>query len=298
VPVLSVGNLHIGGSGKTPLVAAIARRLRDQGREVAILSRGYGRATRGLRYASRGEGPEGTAAEVGDEPRMLAEELPDVPVVVAEDRHAAGLDALRALQRRPDVFLLDDGFSHLALARDLELLAFPAHRPWGNGRLLPFGSLRETLWATRVADAAILTGAPVGPAGAGAALADRLRAFGFAGAGFAAGLHATLDPEPIARRIVLATGVARPERALRTARGLGLDVVEHLAFADHHPFPARSVRRIARAVEASGAAAVVVTAKDHAKLAGRLEVPVVVLRVTAEPEAAFWSWLAERLEAL
>jgi tetraacyldisaccharide 4'-kinase len=296
--VVSIGNLHVGGSGKTPLVAALARRLRDDGRAVAILSRGYGRSTRGIRYASHGQGPAATAAEVGDEPRMLAVELRDVPIVVGEDRYQAGLEALSVLSPRPAIFLLDDGFSHLGLARDLDLLAFPAHRPWGNGRLLPFGSLRETLRATRAAHAVVLTGVEDERAHGGGALADRLRPFGFDGPGFAAGLEATVDPEPRAAQVVLATAIARPERALATARRLGLEVVEHLAFADHHAFPARSLERIGRAVRRRGAAAVAVTAKDHAKLAGRLDVPVVVLRVSAVPEPALWSWLAETLDAL
>ena len=236
-PVISVGNLQLGGSGKTPLVAAIAAHLDAGGRRVAVLSRGYGRTTRGPRLASRGKGPEADAAEVGDEPRMLAEALPRVAVVVGEDRYAAGLYAIEALGAPPDVFVLDDGFSHLGLARDLDLLAFPLERPWGNGRLLPFGSLREPLDAARAAQAVILTGVTGALDGAAQPLRVALAPFGFAGPAFAAGLEATIEPRPASARVVLATGIAHPERVARTARALGLEVLEHLAFADHHRFP-------------------------------------------------------------
>jgi tetraacyldisaccharide 4'-kinase len=298
VPVLSIGNLELGGTGKTPLVAAVAAHLRDGGHRVAILSRGYRRQTRGVRIASRGRGAEASAAELGDEPHLLAEELPGVAVVVGEDRYAAGLRALEALTPRPQVFLLDDGFSHLGLARDLELLAFPAARPWGNGRLLPFGSLREPVAAAHCADAVILTGVTGTVTGAARPLAAALRPFGFAGPAFAAGLEAELRPAPSSPRVVLATGIARPQRVAATARSLGLVVLEHLAFADHHRFPPRSVARIERAYASTGAAAVVVTAKDRAKIEGRLAAPLAVLRVAAVLELAFWGWLDAALAAM
>jgi tetraacyldisaccharide 4'-kinase len=297
-PVVSIGNLELGGTGKTPLVAAIAGHLRDRGQQVVILSRGYDRRTRGVRIASRGQGALASAAEVGDEPHLLAQELPGVAVVVGEDRYEAGLHALEALAPTPQIFLLDDGFSHLGLARDLDLLAFPARCPWGNGRLLPFGSLREPIAAARAAHGVILTGVGGQPEGAARPLAAALRGCGFAGPAFAAGIEAALRPRPSSPRVVLATGIARPERVAETARSLGLVVLEHLAFADHHRFPERSLARIERAYTRSGAAAVVVTAKDAAKIEGRLRAPLHVLRVAAVLEPAFWEWLDRELEAI
>jgi tetraacyldisaccharide-1-P 4'-kinase len=159
-PVLSIGNLHWGGGGKTPLVAAVAAHLRARGVEVCILSRGYAGRGRGVRVVSRGGGPLLEAQEAGDEPVWLAGELPGVAVVVGPDRCHAGLEALARLRPAPDVFLLDDGFSHLALHRDLDLLAFPAADPFGGGRLWPGGRLREPLAAVVRASAVLLTGAP------------------------------------------------------------------------------------------------------------------------------------------
>jgi tetraacyldisaccharide 4'-kinase len=160
LPVISVGNLHWGGGGKTPLVAAVAGHLRQRGVAVCILSRGYGSGGHGVRVVSRGDGPLLGPAEAGDEPVQLAGDLPGVAVVVGADRYRAGMAALACLRPAPDLFLLDDGFSHLALHRDLDLLAFPAADPFGGGRLWPGGRLREPLAASARADAALLIGAP------------------------------------------------------------------------------------------------------------------------------------------
>jgi tetraacyldisaccharide-1-P 4'-kinase len=171
-PVLSIGNLHWGGAGKTPLTAAVARYLNLRGARVCILSRGYGSyrghgsLAHGVRVVSRGDGPLLSPEAAGDEPVLLAGELAGVAVVVGPDRYRAGLAALELLRPAPDVFLLDDGFSHLALRRDLDLLAFPAADPFGGGRLWPGGRLREPLAAAARADAVVLTGAQLAGTGA------------------------------------------------------------------------------------------------------------------------------------
>jgi len=321
-PVVSIGNLHWGGTGKTPLVAAVARHLRRRGAAVCILSRGYGGSGSGVRLVSRGEGPLLDAATAGDEPVQLAGELPGVAVVVSPDRFRAGCEALARLQTAPDVFLLDDGFSHLALRRDLDLLALPAADPFGGGRLWPGGRLREPLAAAARADAVLLTGGPAdaadaaptasGPAAAttsaaGAALAAALRQHGFTGPGFvcptragAALLLAAGGSTPLAAgsRVLLVSGIAYPERFAAAVATLDFAVMGELRFPDHHPFPPASLRRIAAAVRASGAAAALVTGKDGVKLLGRLDAPLAVLPVAAEPEPAFWEWLDRRLDLL
>ena len=316
LPVISVGNLHWGGGGKTPLVAAVAGHLRQRGVMVCILSRGYGGGGHGVRVVSRGDGPLLGPGEAGDEPVLLAGELPGVAVVVGADRHRAGMEALARLRPAPDLFLLDDGFSHLALHRDLDLLAFPAADPFGGGRLWPGGRLREPLAASARADAALLTGAPApgrtegGAAaipGSGASLAAALRFYGFTGPGFAcalragaAVLHGPAGIVPLAAgsRVLLVSAIARPEQFAAAVRKLDFAVMEELRFPDHHAFPAASLARIAARAAASGAAAVLVTSKDRVKLLGRLAAPLAELPVAAEPEPAFWDWLdaaADRL---
>jgi tetraacyldisaccharide 4'-kinase len=304
-PVVSVGNLHFGGSGKTPLIAALAARLRDRGLAVCILSRGNGSRGRGVRVVSTGAGPLLDPLLGGDEPVLLAAELPGVAVVVGPDRYRAGLHALRHLAPPPALFLLDDGFSHLGLARDLDLLAFPAADPFGGGRLLPSGRLREPLRAVSRASAAILTGVdPELAAGAGEALAQALRPHGFTGPGFASltrpGKPRLADGTllPSGERVFLVSAVARPEGLTVQVRKLGFEIAGELRFPDHHRYPGPDLERIATAFRASGAAAVLTTSKDRVKLQGRLDLPLADLPIRAEPEPAFWRWLDGALAGL
>ena len=295
-PVVSVGNLHWGGSGKTPLVAAIAAHLRDRGTAVCILSRGYASQGRGVRVVSTGEGPLLGPLVAGDEPVLLAGELPGVAVVVGPDRHRDGLQALRRLEPAPDLFLLDDGFSHLRLHRDLDLVAFPAGDPFGGGRLLPSGRLREPLAAMVRAHAAILTGVPEIER-QGETLAEALRPYGFTGPGFASrtvpGSPERIDGGDLqsGARVFLVTAIARPEAFAATVRSLGFEIAGELRFPDHHRYPPASLARIAEAWRTSGAETVLTTSKDRVKLHGQLDVPLAELPIRAEPEPAFWQWL-------
>ena len=302
-PVVSIGNLHWGGAGKTPLVAAVAGHLRDLGLEVAVLSRGYGRREKGVKVVSTGEGPLLGPSSAGDEPVLLAGQVRGVAVVVGEDRHQAGLHALQRLDPQPQIFLLDDGFSHLKLHRDLDLLVFPASDPFAGGRLFPGGRLREPLKSSRRADAAILTGAPE-ERDSGPRLAQALRSFGFRGPGFASAVTASpaqLAPghplEPGARVLVV-SAIARPERFRSTVEAEGFEVVEEVRFPDHHDYPQKSLDGIEASFRETGAEAVLTTSKDRVKLHGRLDVPLAEVPIRAEPEPGFWEWLEPAVERL
>jgi tetraacyldisaccharide 4'-kinase len=303
-PVISVGNLHWGGTGKTPLTAALAAHLRDRGFSVCILSRGYAGEGKGVRVVSTGSGPLLGPRVAGDEPVLLAGELPGVAVVVGPDRWSAGQQALRRLDPVPDLFLLDDGFSHLALRRDLDLLAFPSADPFGGGRLLPGGRLREPLAAAARAGAVILTGAQ--PGDSGASLAEALRPYGFAGPGFTSrtepgrprridGPRTELEP---GTRVFLVSALARPDTFTALVRALGHEIAGELRFPDHHAYPPASLEQIETAWKASGAAVVLTTAKDRVKLLGRLDLSLAELPVRATPEEAFWKWLDGEVELL
>jgi tetraacyldisaccharide 4'-kinase len=301
-PVVSVGNLHWGGAGKTPLVAALALHLRDRGLRIAILSRGYGRRDDGVRLVSDGRGPLLGPTLAGDEPVLLAEQLPGVAVLVGADRYSAGIQALERLDPAPDLFLLDDGFSHVRLFRDLDLLAFPASDPLAGGRLAPGGRLREPLASAAWAHAALLTDAAEADAeGDAEALRQALAAYGFRGPAFACRTHVDApqagrrEPLPAEARVLLVTGIARPERVARAVAALPVEVVERMTFPDHHAYPEASLERILEAHRRSGADWVLTTAKDHVKLLGRLEAPLAVLPVRADPDPAFWEWLEGRL---
>ena len=309
-PVVSIGNLGWGGGGKTPLTAAVAAHLRDRGHDVCILSRGYGRRGGEIRLVSRGSGPLLSPEEAGDEPFLLAEQLAGVAIVVGADRFAAGMAARERVDPAPSLYLLDDGFSHLALRRDLDLVAFPAAAPFAGGRLLPSGRLREPLAAMARAHAAILTGAA--GRGEGDELAAALGPFGFTGPGFASFTRpepprlADGSPLPAGGTVLLASAIARPASFEATVRGLGFEVAGHLRFPDHHPYPEESRQKIAAAWQALRAtagragmpapAALLVTGKDRVKLTGRLppEIPLAELPIRAEPVDAFWDWLDTR----
>jgi tetraacyldisaccharide 4'-kinase len=306
IPVVSVGNLHWGGSGKTPLVAAIAEHLRDGARRVAILSRGYGRqpTPKGeILIASTGDGPLFGPDRIGDEPALLAGSLPGVSVVVGADRAAAGRYALERLVPRPDLFLLDDGFSHLRLARDLDILAFPAADPFGGGRLAPGGRLREPLTASRRAHCGVLTGV-ADTSGQGALLTEALRPHGFRGAGFASrtlagpavGPHAV----PLAQgaRVVAVAAIGRPDAFFATVAGCGFDIAARVPFRDHHPYSDQDVAALDRQVEAVGAVALLATSKDAVKLRGRTRALLAEIPIRAVPEPGFWSWLDREMAHL
>lgn len=307
VPVISVGNLAVGGSGKTPAAAAIAAMLRDVGERPAILSRGYGR-----RVASRAPVVVGDGARVrvparisGDEPQLLARSLPGVPVIVGSDRHAAGEAAIR--QFDATVLLLDDGFQHLRLARDVDLLVVTARDV--DDRVLPAGRLREPLDAARGADALLVVGDAAVARGVCARLGVRTAftvrtVHGAACAVASAGTPLSragvrVDPSAGLRILALA-GIARPERFFAALDAQGWNVVRRITMRDHHWFSARDMARIARAARGSLADLVLTTEKD----AVRLDVPLgaeqphwgyVPMRVHIDPEDAFRQWLVERL---
>lgn len=302
VPVVSLGNLHWGGGGKTPFTAAVATDLAARGLSVAILSRGYRRSSRGPLVVSLGAGPRVSWSAAGDEPFLLARALPGVAVAVGEQRVEAARLLLRELAHSPDLFLLDDGFSHVALARDIELLLFPAGDPFAGSRLAPAGRLREPLSAARYADAVVLTGAAAaGSVTAGAELAAALAPHGFSGPGFASSSasgparSATGALLPAGTRVIAFAGIARPEAFFLDVERQGLDVAARLAFPDHHAYPDESIARIEGAFRRHRAAALLTTAKDELKLQGRLEPAAAVLPVVARPEPNFWEWFDERL---
>lgn len=303
-PVISIGNLHWGGTGKTPATIALAAHLRDRGYQVTVLSRGYGSQGGGVRIVSRGDGPMLGPRLAGDEPVLLAGQLPGVAVVVCPDRYRAGMAALDRLDRPPDLFLLDDGFSHLQLHRDLDLLVFPVADPFAGGRLAPSGRLREPLTAARRAHAALLTGQP--PEGGdlpamAQQLARALRPFGYAGPAFAAPTVPGAPLPDLARpgaKALVVSGIARPEFFLRTVRQQSIEVADVLTYPDHFRYPDAALKELAAHFERSGADFLLVTSKDMVKLRGRIDAPLAELPIACRPESSFFTWLEARLAEL
>ncbi|MEX0880271.1 MAG: tetraacyldisaccharide 4'-kinase [Thermoanaerobaculia bacterium] len=302
-PAISVGNLTFGGTGKTPFTEFLARRFRFEGRTPAVLSRGYGRRSRGVVVVSVGQGPLVAPEEGGDEPVALARALPGVIVVVAERRADA---ARRAADLGADLLLLDDGFQHLAARRDVNLLLLDSRDPFGGGRLPPSGRLREPIEALRRADAIVFTrvdrAAP--PAEALAAISRlhpaapvfraRIRASGLRDES-----GSPVEVAEIAdRRSIAVCGIATPAEFSASLAELGVTPEERLEFRDHQRYGQRQMARIRRAAETAGAAFLVTTEKDAVKLSGRLPVPMLTVRLSVEvAEAGFFPFVASRLPA-
>lgn len=271
-PVISVGNLTTGGTGKTPCTAYLAQMLRAANLRVAILSRGYKRQSKGLIEVSDGTRVLCEAATAGDEPYLLATQCPGVRVVVNADRYAAGW--WLAQRAEVDMFLLDDGYQHIRLHRDVNLALVDAGEDLLQARLLPAGHWREPVEQLRRADAVIITraesGKPHKP------LATQLRQHTSAPIFYAAHELATarrlrttetqpltaFQPQPVG----VFTGIARPEKFIADLQRAGLRIVWQRTFADHHRYNLSEARALLTDAEQSGAAVVLTTEKDAANL--------------------------------
>ena len=294
-PVICVGNLSSGGTGKTPHVMHLAKWLSDLKYRVAILSRGYRRNSRGVVWVSRGEGTIGGFSECGDEPVLMARSLPGVPVLVGESRTAAGREALKNVP--VDVFLLDDGFQHLSLARDFDLLLVDCERKLGNRLTLPFGGLREPPSHARFADGLVLTKCSDFASGeeAGRAVpfpADRPRAFSrLVPAGMTGFDGKPFDLPPSGAEVFVFSGLAGNAQFRETLSMAGYRVGGFIGFPDHHPYEMRDLARIAR--EAKGRH-VITTEKDIVRIPGNTPFPVGALRVEVEFLAG-WERLSQSI---
>ncbi len=278
VPVICVGNLTVGGAGKTPLVAALLQRLDGSGAAVHVVSRGHGGRLAGPHRVDPGRDSHG---EVGDEALMLAALA---PVWVARDR-GAGVRA--AVGAGAAAVVMDDGFQNPSVAKDCSIVVVDAGQAFGNGRLIPAGPLREPVpEGLARAHAVVLVGEN----------AERERALtrwpALAGA-VAARLVPVETGLPLAGEPVMAfAGIGRPEKFFATLRRLGADIVQAIPFPDHAAYPAAVLRRLLREARARGAM-LVTTEKDAVRLPAAFRREVAVVQVRLEPED--WSALDRAL---
>lgn len=302
--VIAVGNITVGGTGKTPTVSLLARSLADRGIATCVVSRGYrGARTRAPLVVSDGSRVLADAADAGDEPVMLARRLRGIPVIACSDRVAAGRLACERFGARAVV--LDDGFQHLRLRRDLDIVLVNAADPFGNGSLLPRGGLREPLSALGRAGIIVLTKTD---AAAGAAdLADSLRAR-CPGAAFYTARYTitalrntargdTIQPGRLSgARVAALSSIGDPAGFISMLTGAGMTVCRKLIFPDHHAYGAVDLAEIRRS---SGMLdAVVTTEKDIAKLdAGMLQISnlfVMEIEQLIEPSEPFFQEVLSR----
>jgi tetraacyldisaccharide 4'-kinase len=275
-PVISIGNLSTGGSGKTPLTIALAKALTQRGFQVDVLSRGYGRQG-SLPARVR---PDGTAEEFGDEPVLIARET-GLPVYVARQRFEAGqmaeADAAPVQdQTEPRVHILDDGFQHRQLHHDVDILLID-RRDWRD-RLLPAGNLREPLKAIHRASVLAI------PADDPQFELD-LKAWGWTGPVWR--LRRTMDVPSIEGPVAAFCGIARPEQFFAGLESAGLRLALRTTFPDHHRYTERDLAGLASRSRAAGATVLLTTQKDQVRLGSfALDLPLKTVRLSIEIDHA------------
>jgi tetraacyldisaccharide 4'-kinase len=307
VPVISVGNLTAGGTGKTPLVELVARVVAGEGLRACVLSRGYGREDEGRRVVvSDGERVLASVREGGDEPVLLAESLVGVASVVC-DRDRVGA-ARWAIEQGARVFILDDGFQHMRIARDLDIVTLDATEPWGGGHMLPRGLLREPVAALARADCVVITRsdltsnleslrAEVARLTSAHVIASRVRTRGLR----RINKQLTTNEENARTEVesfmnveslIAAAGpvaafcaIGNPRAFFEQLRKEGFDLRHTRSFPDHHAYTRDEVEAFAREAESRGARALLTTAKDAVKLrAHAFTLPCYVVEIELEFE--------------
>lgn len=313
IPVISVGNLVLGGTGKTPLVHYIARLLQQHHVQPVILSRGYrGAATAAVNVVSDGQDILLDATSAGDEPRLLAEKLPGIPIITGKNRYVTGRFAIDTLGA--EVLILDDGFQHMALQRDLNLVLFNSLTCLGNGRVLPGGELREPVSALKRADAFIISNT-------NSVTMNRVKDFvaflqkmqpetpvfttSYRPAEILIRLYegrcSTISPA-VAATIPLYgfCGIAAPDAFRNTLLAAGINLMGFEAYEDHRAYSVGDINTLCRRAKDRGAGGLITTEKDLVKVRQLLppEFPLLALPIELDPGDDFDLFLRRRLQKL
>lgn len=310
--VISVGNLTLGGAGKTPMVAFISRYLKGEGLSVAILTRGYARESSGRRVLNDPRAQANATIpstsnqsykEFGDEPLMLARSLAEIPIVIDKDRYDAGRWAETELD--VDVLVLDDGYQHLRLARDLNILLIDATDPLGGFEMAPFGRLREPLYGIKRADAVMVTRADR-PFDQGQLQAiiryycgERIPIMYFYSTinrFVHFGTNEVYDAQELRGwNVAVACGIGNPHAFAEDILQAGINIVSEQFYADHFAFTQKDLDEITQAARDAGADAIVITEKDAVRLeglsAGDIPIYAAQLELMSDDEVRFKSLL-------
>ena len=236
-PVVSIGNISVGGSGKTPFVIALGELLKQRGIEFDVLSRGYGRSSTGIEVVD----PHGSAAQFGDEPLLIAQKL-QAPVIVGADRYQAGLLAEQKFPSK--LHLLDDGFQHRRLHRDFDIVLLPSDDQAGS--LLPIGRLREPIAALNRADAVVLTDSQAQAVGDKSIWRARR----------------SIELRADVGKTVAFSGIARPRQFLEGLKSSNMEITGAVTFRDHHHYEQRDIDRLLELKKQTGARSFITTEKD------------------------------------
>jgi len=300
--VLSIGNITVGGTGKTPATIEISREAKRRGFKPAVLTRGYKGKKLGPCFISIGGEPLLSEREAGDEPILLAKRLRGIPVVKGAGRYEAGLFALDSLPApiRPDIFILDDGFQHWDLFRDTDILLIDSSNPFGNRRLLPSGPLREPLKALNRGDFIVIT--KTGDTGDETevnSLVKEIKKYNKKTPIFLAS-HSPLtfvaangEPLPLewskGKRFFGFSGIGNPESFAKTLLSVGIDVKGLKKYRDHYRYSAKDIERIIEESNKVNADWIVTTEKDIMRLTGfNLPENLVFLRIAFHVDDKFY----------
>jgi tetraacyldisaccharide 4'-kinase len=303
--VISIGNLTVGGTGKTPMTIKVAKIVRRLGYKVAIISRGYkGGAEKTGGIVSDGRkifmGPE----KAGDEPFMMAAKLKNIPVVVGQNRYKAG--RLTIKEFNPDVIVLDDAFQHLNLKRDIDIVLLDCGRPFGNAHILPRGILREPISALKRGDAFVLTRSDSVPDYIRQASMDKIRNLA-PGRPVFRSFHVpnqTFAPDLLyGRRVVAFSGLAKNNDFRRTVESLKCDLINFFEFPDHHKYTEMDLQTIIQTSINAQVEFILTTEKDYVRIPGKTSWPVELVVVGIElsfenDENAFIDFIKNRLEGI
>lgn len=290
--VISVGNIVAGGSGKTPTVIAIAKLLQENSYKVGVVLRGYkGKSNSKITFVSDGEKHLCTRDECGDEADMLARHLTNIPIVVGKQRYLAGKATIERFDC--DVLLLDDGFQHRQLSRDLDILTIDVTQPFGTGKMLPIGTLREPKSSIQRADLILLTRTDMPNIDIAIIKADLDRI-----APNTSIFESVHEPTSLYflnqqdenvslcvdylknKRILAVCGIGNPNAFVSTLRKYNPETVELFAFADHHVYTESDLENIRHRMNQYGSEFVVITQKDEQKIASLSpDLPIVVLGI-------------------
>jgi tetraacyldisaccharide 4'-kinase len=291
--VISIGNLTFGGTGKTPATIALAEEAKKRGFKSCILTRGYRGTAEGPCFVSKGKEPVLDEHRAGDEALLMAEKLNGIPVIKGKDRYKAGMFALSSLPSslRPDLFILDDGFQHWRLFRDIDILLIDSTNPFGNRRLLPLGSLREPIGAINRADIIVITKTPIYPSkgeGKGEAnksqkskvksLIEEIKRYNSRASIFFAEhmpskfikTNGEIMPNEWAKdkKFFGFCGIGNPQSFRATLLSVGINLTGFKTFRDHYRYNQSNIHTILSNAKRGGAEWIVTTEKDIMRLKG------------------------------
>ncbi len=320
--VISIGNITVGGTGKTPTAKLLARYIRDLGYKVAILNRGYRAKWKGdVGVVSDGNQVFMSADEAGDEAYLLARSLPDIPVLIGTDRSITGKYAVEHFDA--DVVILDDGYQHWQLKRDLNILLVDAINIFGNGHMLPRGTLREPLNHLNRADVCLLTKVDQAMDGACEEIRQTLRKYndhalvvesthkplGFVEIGnlFSREANKVLSVDMMkGHKVIAMSAIGNPASFEQTLSDIGAVITESLRFPDHHDYTEQEIREVMHQAEEQGAEAIIVTDKDAVKipeslLAKKRPIPIYIISIEVtfmDNTNKLFNFLKDRLPSL